>query len=45
MVIYTCENCLKIFYKKSDFINHTIKKKKPCAKKAEFIPLKTAENR
>ncbi len=30
MVLYTCEICLKQFNKKSNFIDHTENKKKPC---------------
>ncbi len=30
MVLYTCPTCSKEFSKKCDFINHTVKKKKPC---------------
>ncbi len=44
MVVHTCLNCGKEFKKKSDFIDHTEKKKKPCQPLQE-IPPKTAENR
>ena len=30
MVLYTCQNCLKEFKKKDDFIKHTERRKKPC---------------
>jgi len=39
MVNYNCPNCNKEFKKKSNFIDHVERKKKPCiAYKAEFAP-------
>ena len=40
MVLYTCENCLKEFTKKSNYLQHIENKKKPCEvkiKKTEKI--------
>ena len=30
MVLYTCDNCKKVFNKKSNYLNHIEKKKNPC---------------
>jgi hypothetical protein len=31
MVVYICETCKKEFNKKSNYLNHIVNKKKPCA--------------
>ncbi len=43
MVNYTCNNCNKTFTRKSDFIYHTEKKKKPCKLNTDVDPHKPAQ--
>ncbi len=43
MVNYTCNNCNKTFTRKSDFIYHTEKKKKPCRPNTDLDPHKPAQ--
>ena len=40
MVFYTCQNCNKVFTKKSHFLNHVERKKKPCKAKIDIFLLK-----
>jgi hypothetical protein len=44
MVLYKCEICNKQFTKKSHYLFHTIKKKKPCEDKKELKTLSETES-